>query len=284
MTRRDARFLSSTVLLACALALSACGGSNEPTSPPATREPVGSGADALTDQAADEADARASSTSLAVALLSDVRSLDPAAAAAEIAAAADGLFPPGCVARERDAERPGVVHLLFTDCAGVLGRGRVTGREVVTLSSSAEGGLVAALEGEGLYADGQPAHHEAVAELHVEHGARAIVWKSVWQAANQRGFGVTHHEAVTIQVDPETRCVVQAGDARATLAGHTVETRIEGLATCLEVGKESCPRGFVVHTLAGTGEKVEVTYDGSPEAHVRIEGGALQPVPIECPI
>lgn len=206
-----------------------------------------------------------------VAGVSEVEGVDGADA---IAAAAHFATAPakGCRSRALDPVDPHVVHVTLDGCSGRFDRHVLAGHLTVTFSNGTDGSLHVAGVSDDLSIDGRPFTRTSSSDVRFE-GTRRIVKRHVEQTGTKKtGDSVAQTKDVTVTFDTTTRCRDESGTAHAVVGGdRSVSTTID-LHTCETAsGDELCPTGRIEHDRGA--KKVVVTFDGSTEAQVSIDGG-----------
>jgi hypothetical protein len=180
-----------------------------------------------------------------------------------------GLLPEGCATKTREAN---VVTLKLANCTGPFGKVVVNGSLVATFSRAAQDLLhVAMVSAEGTVASGKPLTYKADADVRFEGGQRFLTYAGRSSGTTARGRSFARQTDLSIVADVTTHCASIDGVSKGTVGRYEVDLTIQGFKGC----RDACPTaGLARATVDGPLIKdasVEVTFDGSDRARVKID-------------
>ena len=272
------------VLLVGALSITACAGKDSAPSP-STDESVLLGQDGA-DTATTESDAELLVSSLvspaASGGLPSLSSFDPAnLSTADFGDGAKAIFfPRGCLTTAHDTAAKTVTYT-FATCAGPNGLLRITGEIKATYAAADGGGLALDIAGDGLTLN------RATVDLHADAVItapkplkRAMTWKAQLSGTTARGrtFTRTNDKTVTWRVGE--RCFSFSGTSEGAVKGRILKTVVRAFLRC----QAACPEagGSIAITNVDSGKTVEIDFDGTSSARLKLASGVSEIVPLFC--
>ena len=180
-----------------------------------------------------------------------------------------GLQPEGCATKTRVGN---VVTLKLDTCTGPYGRVVLDGSLVATFSKTSSNDLhvdIAAVD--GMTGNGRPFSYAAQVDVHFDGTQRKLTYHGSSSGTTKRNKTFARHTDVAATLDVSTHCAQVDGVSKGTIGKYDVNLTIEGVKRC----RDACPTaGLAKATVDGPlvkGASVEVTFDGSDKAHVKID-------------
>jgi hypothetical protein len=182
-----------------------------------------------------------------------------------------GLCPEGCATKVRDGN---VVTLTLNKCTGPFGRVEMSGTLKATFSKTNANNLhVEVATGVGTTANGKVVSYNAEADVRFEGSTRVLTYHGKSNGETKRGVKFARETNLAITADVSTHCASIDGTSKGTLGRYDVNLMIEGFKGC----RDACPTaGLAKATVDGPfirNASVEVRFDGSDEAQVKIDRG-----------
>lgn len=182
-----------------------------------------------------------------------------------------GLRPEGCATKVREGN---TVTLTLNKCTGPFGRVEMTGTLIAKFSKTTANDLhVEVATGDGTTANGKEVKYNAEADVKFEGSTRALTYHGKSSGETKRGVKFARETNLAITADVSTRCASIDGTSKGTLGRYDINLMIEGFKGC----QNACPTaGLAKATVDGpfiNNASVEVRFDGSDEAKVRIDRG-----------
>jgi len=180
-----------------------------------------------------------------------------------------GLHPAGCATKTREGN---VVTLKLDKCTGPFGRVVLEGSLVATFSRASANDLhVDIVAANGTTANGRQFTYAARADVRFEGTQRSVTYHGASSGTTKRGKSFSRQTDLAIVADVATHCAQIDGTSNGTVGRYDINLTIEGFKGC----RDACPTaGLARATVDGPLVKnasVEVTFDGSEKAHVKIQ-------------
>ena len=180
-----------------------------------------------------------------------------------------GLRPAACVTKTREGN---VVTLKLDKCTGPFGKVVIEGSLVATFSKTSANDLhVDIAAGEGTTANGKAFGYTAQADVRFDGTQRLLTYHGSSNGTTKRGKDFSRQTDLSIVADVSTHCAQLDGVSKGSIGKYDIDLTIEGFKGC----RDACPTAGVARaTVDGPLVKnasVEVTFDGSDKAHVKID-------------
>jgi hypothetical protein len=180
-----------------------------------------------------------------------------------------GLRPAGCATKTREGD---VVTLHLDGCTGPFGRVVIDGTLIAAFSKSSSSTLrVDVHTGEGTTGSGDPLRYAAYAEVRFDGTQRFLTYHGQSSGTTVRGRPFSRETDLSVAADFATHCATFDGTSKGTIGRYEIDLAIEGLRGC----RDACPNaGLARATVDGPlvrDASVEVAFDGSNEAHVKVD-------------
>jgi hypothetical protein len=180
-----------------------------------------------------------------------------------------GLHPEGCATRTREGN---VVTLKLDKCTGPFGKVTLEGSLVATFSKASANDLhVDIVAADGTTANGRELTYAAQADVRFEGTGRTVTYHGRSSGTTKRGKSFSRETNLSIVADLATHCAEIDGTSKGSVGRYDINLTIEGFKGC----RDACPTaGLARATVDGPFVKnasVEVTFDGSDKAHVKIQ-------------
>ena len=177
--------------------------------------------------------------------------------------------PAGCATKTRDGN---VVTLKLDKCTGPFGKVVLEGSLVATFSKTSANDLhVDIVAGEGTTGNGHALTYAAQVDVRFDGTQRVVTYHGSSSGTTKRDKAFSRHTDATIAFDVTTHCGQIDGVSKGSIGKYAVDVTIEGVKACRDV----CPAGGTAKaTVDGPlvkGASIEVTFDGSDKAHVKID-------------
>ncbi|MBX3258267.1 MAG: hypothetical protein KF782_01000 [Labilithrix sp.] len=182
-----------------------------------------------------------------------------------------GIRPEGCAKKTRAGE---VVTLEMTRCTGPFGKVEITGSLVATFSNpSADVVHVDIAASEGTTANGEAFSYAATGELRFDGDRRFVTYHGSSSGTTKRGRDFATATDVSIVADVTTRCATMSGTSKGNVARYDLDLTLEGFEGC----GDACPSAGTARARVDgplvQNASVEVVFDGSATAKVKVERG-----------
>ncbi len=180
-----------------------------------------------------------------------------------------GLEPAGCATKTRDGN---VVTVHLDGCTGPFGRVAIDGALVATFSKTSSDTLrVEVRTGEGTTTNGNPLSYQAYAEVRFEGTQRFLTYHGNSSGTTVRGRPFRRETDLSVASDFATHCAEIDGTSKGSVGRYDIDLTIENLKGC----RDGCPTSGLARARVDgplvRDTSVEVTFDGSEEAHVKID-------------
>lgn len=180
-----------------------------------------------------------------------------------------GFRPAGCVTKTREGK---VVTLTLDKCTGPFGKVVLEGSLVATFAKTSNNDLHVDIEaGEGTTANGRPLTYAAQADVRFDGAQRLLTYHGSSLGTTTRGKPFSRQTDLSIVADVATHCAQLDGVSKGSIGNYDVDLTIEGFKGC----RDACPAaGLARATVNGPLVKnasVEVTFDGTDKAHVKVD-------------
>jgi hypothetical protein len=177
--------------------------------------------------------------------------------------------PAGCATKTRDGN---VVTVKLDKCTGPFGKVVLEGSLVATFSKTTASDLhVDVVAADGMTGNGRALTYAAQVDVHFEGTQRAVTYHGSSSGTTKRDKAFSRHTDATMAFDVATHCGQIDGVSKGSIGNYDVDVTIEGVKACRDV----CPGGGTAKaTVDGPLVKnasIQVTFDGSDKAHVKIE-------------
>lgn len=181
------------------------------------------------------------------------------------------IRPEGCTKKTREGN---VVTLELAGCTGPFGKVEITGSLVATFSNpSADIVHVDIKASEGTTANGKALTYAATGDVRFDGSQRFVTYHGSSSGTTKRGKAFTRATDLSIVADVSTHCATMDGVSKGTIGKYDVDLTVTGFKGC----RDACPTaGSARATVDGPLVKnasVEVTFDGSDSAHVKVDRG-----------
>jgi hypothetical protein len=176
--------------------------------------------------------------------------------------------PAGCATKTRDGN---IVTWKLDKCTGPFGKVVLEGSLVATFSKTTANDLhVDVVASEGTTGNGHALTYAAQVDVRFDGTQRVVAYHGSSSGTTKRDKPFSRHTDVTIAFDSATHCGQIDGVSKGSIGHYDVNVTIEGVKAC----RDACPAGGTAKaTVDGPlvkGASIDVTFDGSDKAHVKI--------------
>lgn len=182
-----------------------------------------------------------------------------------------GIRPEGCAKKTRAGA---VVTLEMTGCTGPFGKVEITGSLVATFTNpSADLVQVEIVASEGTTANGRAFSYAATGDVRFDGDRRFVTYRGSSSGTTKRGRDFATTTDIAIVADVETHCAKLSGASKGKVARHEIDLTLEGFEGC----RDACPSAGTARARVDgplvANATVEVVFDGSSTAKVKVERG-----------
>lgn len=180
----------------------------------------------------------------------------------------DNLQPAGCAKKTRDGN---VVTLALDACTGPFGKVAITGTLTATFSNPSADTVHVDIEAaDGTTANGSPLSYAATGDVRFDGSQRFVTYHGSSNGTTKRGKSFVRTTDLSIVADVTTHCATMAGTSKGSIGRYEVDLEVTGFKGC----RDACPTAGTAHaTVNGplvNDASVDVTFDGSKSAHVKV--------------
>jgi len=178
-----------------------------------------------------------------------------------------GLRPEGCATKTREAN---VVTLKLDGCTGPFGKVTMHGSLTATFSRASADVLHVDIAGsDDLTANDATLHYAAGVDVRYDGQERTMTYHGHSEGKTKRGVDFARHTDLSVVADVQTKCVAIDGMSKGSIGKFDLDLTVDGFKGC----RDACPTAGNAHATLrgplGRETNLDVTFDGSDEAHVK---------------